>query len=181
MKIITDLEEIKKRAAMKERENREFADYLKHCDIPAEEIETIVQKLADEVSSQIDCLACGNCCRASRPSLTNHDIKRLAKHHGISRVEFKEKHITNDPKTGEKIFRDHPCPFQSGNSCTVYAARADACRSFPHLNRHEFSDRLQHIVSFCPVCPLIYNVYEMLKDKIRPIHKDPDGHQRKPA
>jgi hypothetical protein len=60
-------------------------------------------------------------------------------------------------------FKNLPCPFLSGNTCTVYDVRPEDCRSYPHLRKGEFVFRLMGVVCNCAVCPIVYNVLERLK------------------
>jgi len=63
-------------------------------------------------------------------------------------------------------FRQKPCPFLQNNRCTVYDARPDDCRSFPHLHKDEFVFRLIQVVNNCSVCQIVYNVFEWLKEEL---------------
>jgi hypothetical protein len=63
MKVETDLKRIKEAAEKKENENWEFRSFLKGYDIKVQELDSIVHGLFKEVSREIDCTACGNCCR----------------------------------------------------------------------------------------------------------------------
>ncbi|GAI19918.1 unnamed protein product, partial [marine sediment metagenome] len=50
----TDLSKIRKLSKEKEDENWEFRSFLKGCDIAEEKIDSIVHKLYQKVSSEID-------------------------------------------------------------------------------------------------------------------------------
>ena len=39
-------------------------------------------------------------------------------------------------------------------------------RPFPHLHKEEFIFRLWGVVENCPICPIVFNVYEQLKDEL---------------
>ena len=39
-------------------------------------------------------------------------------------------------------------------------------RSFPHLDKEEFVTRLWAVVDNYSICPIVFNVYEILKDKL---------------
>ena len=69
MKVEIDLKRIKKAAEKKENENWEFRSFLKGYDIEVRELDSIVHGLFKEVSREIDCTACGNCCREISPVL----------------------------------------------------------------------------------------------------------------
>jgi len=153
MKLITDIKTIKRLSTQKENENWQFRRFIKTCDLKTEELDAIVHKLYRQVSKQIDCLLCGNCCRVMNLVLTKNDIKRFTSHLSISSDKFEEKY-TDKNEDGELVFRDLPCPFLSGNSCTVYSVRPQGCRSYPHLHKKYFVSRLIGVVSNCSVCPL---------------------------
>ena len=74
----TNLARIKELAQQREKENRDFRTYLKGCDIEPEALDTIVHRLYAQVSSKIDCGACGNCCRELAAALEAPDIERMA-------------------------------------------------------------------------------------------------------
>ena len=57
-------------------------------------------------------------------------------------------------------------PLLSDNCCTVYDHRPDDCRSYPHLHKDEFVFRLIQAVENCSVCPIVFNVFERLKDEL---------------
>ncbi len=85
MKIETDLEKIREAVRRKMRTRTgNFALSYKGYDIEVEELDSIVQRLFDLVSTEIDCAACGNCCREVSPTLELVDIERLS--HGLGRL-----------------------------------------------------------------------------------------------
>jgi Fe-S-cluster containining protein len=167
MIIETDLKKIKKVVKKKEDENWEFRSFLRGYDIEVEELDSIVHRLYEEVNGQIDCTACGNCCREISPVLDDEDIERLSRGLGISSGNFKERFLVKDDNDYSEgfIFNKRPCPFLKGNVCSYYELRPEDCRSFPHLHKEEFVFRLIDVVENCAVCPIVFNVYEQLKAK----------------
>ena len=166
MKLITNIQEIERLAEGKDDQNWHFRCFLKGCDMEVGELDEIVHDLYERVSAEIDCQTCGNCCRVIHPVLKNKDVKRLAAHLSMSRSDFKKKYLEEDEDDREMVFRSRPCPFLSANSCSVYSARPDDCRSYPHLHKEDFVFRLNRVVSNCSCCPIVYNVYEFLKDEM---------------
>jgi Fe-S-cluster containining protein len=54
------------------------------------------------------------------------------------------------------------------NRCTVYEFRPEDCRSFPHLHKDEFVFRLIQAVQNCSICPIVFHVFERLKNDLLP-------------
>ena len=168
MKVETDLKKIKETAEKKEDENWEFRSFLKGYDIEVEELDSVVHRLYEGVYREIDCTACGNCCREISPVLEQEDIERLSRGLGISPENFRERFLVKDEKDYSEgfIFNKKPCPFLKVNLCSHYELRPEACRSFPHLHKEEFGFRLIGVVKNYDVCPIVFNVYEQLKAEL---------------
>lgn len=165
MKLESDPKVVKRLTEAREDENWRFRSFLKGCDLKIEELDAMVHRLYEEVSGRIDCCACGNCCREVTPVLDEHDVLRPATGLGISKDHFMQRFVIRD-KHGDMIFRNTPCPMLSGNLCTVYDHRPEACRSFPYLHKAEFVFRLIGVVQNCSVCPIVFNVFERLKEEL---------------
>lgn len=165
MKLQTDPNVVAKLAEKREDANWRFRSFLKGIDLSVEELDTIVHKHYKDVSSQIDCCACGNCCREVLPVLRDDDVVRLAEGLELSRDELAKRFLTTD-EDGDLTFSRRPCPLLSGNRCSAYDHRPDVCRSFPHLRKDEFVFRLIQAVQNCSVCPIVYNVFERLKAEL---------------
>ena len=167
MTLETDPKRIEELAREKEDANWAFRCFLKACDLSVEEIDSVVHELYETISSQIDCLQCANCCKVVRPLLKFRDIKRLATHLGLPVEEFMAEYLEENEDDEGHFFKSAPCPFLDENSCTIYAQRPNDCRSYPHLHKHEFVFRLNQAFSNCSVCPIVYNVYEQLKQEMQ--------------
>ena len=144
----------------------EFRSFLKGCDIPSEEIDRIVHKLYKEISSEIDCTICGNCCRDVQPLLDEEDVERLSAGLGISTAQFKKQYLVEDRESKKHVFREKPCPFLRDNSCLYYGYRPKDCASYPHLHKDGFIFRLIDVIDNCSVCPIAFTVYEQLKEMV---------------
>jgi Fe-S-cluster containining protein len=166
MKLVTDIKEIERLAEEREDANWRFRSHLKCTDLEGEKIDAIVHDLNDRVSSAIDCQSCGNCCRVMHPILEVGDIDRLSAHLSISPEEFRETYLAQEEDGEGFVFEESPCPFLSGNSCSVYEARPGACRSYPHLHKKDFVMRLIGVVSNCSVCPIVFHVFEQLRGRV---------------
>ena len=138
MKVVTDLKMIKDAARKKEDENWEFRSFLKGYDIEVEELDAIVHRLFEAVYKEIDCTACGNCCREISPVLEYEDIVRLSRGLGIHPENFKKRFLVKEDEEYSEgfIFNKKPCPFLEGNVCAYYEPRPEDCRSFPRLHKN---------------------------------------------
>jgi hypothetical protein len=87
MKLQTDPKVVAKLAAEREDQNWRFRSFLKGVDLDIEELDAIVHSHYEIVASQIDCCACGNCCREVLPVLHPSDVARLAAGMALSEAE----------------------------------------------------------------------------------------------
>lgn len=160
MKLLTDLSSIKEIAAEKESENDRFRIYLKQQD--GAETDIIVHRLNAEITPQIDCTACGNCCKSLMINVTADETRLLAAHLQTSIAIVKEKYIEKS-EGGQMIINTIPCHFLEETSCSIYEHRFNECREFPHLHKPGFTNRLFGTMMYFEICPIIYNVVEALK------------------
>jgi Fe-S-cluster containining protein len=167
MKLETSISKIEALTRQKEHDDTEYRDLLEDCGLTTEEIDAIVRKHYREVSAEIECPECGNCCKVFRPMLTAGDIDRLAGRLKMPREDFIAKYLNGYRNGEEHYYKLTPCPFLVDNACTVYSDRPDDCRSYPSLQRAGFMSRLDLAFSSCSVCPIVYNVYERVKQEIR--------------
>ena len=162
----TNLARIKELAEQKEKENWDFRTHLKGCDIEPEEIDAIVHQLYAQVSSKIDCGACANCCRELSAALEASDIERMAKAEHLTSAEFERKYLDKTDEPGRFLIRQKPCPFLDGTVCRHYKSRPESCSEFPFLHKPDFTTRTIMLLWNLPLCPIIYNVYELLKQEV---------------
>ena len=164
----TDLSRIKCLSEKKEDENWGFRDFLKGFDMPLKKMDRIVHRLYKQISSQIDCTKCANCCREIQIGLYKKDTENFSKGLGISAEQFRKRYLAKGEETGEFIFKKKPCPFLKNNLCSHYNYRPKACRSYPHLHKNDFVFRLIGVIQNSSVCPIVFNVYEYLKAELWP-------------
>lgn len=163
MKIETDLEKIKLIGKQKEDENWRFRSYLKGLDIEEEDLDKIVHEINREVTSQIDCTECGNCCRVVYPVLHEEDAAKFSSGLNKSIEEFKSAYLSASEEEGDTYnFNSVPCPFLRDNKCSNYDNRPKACASYPHIQKSEFVKRLIGVIENYSICPIVFNVYEQL-------------------
>ncbi len=158
--IITSLDFISEHAEANADENVEFRAFLKQQ--PEELVDAIVHGLNEEISPQIDCTSCGNCCRSFMINVTEEEAANVAAATNNSVNSFKEKYIEQSAG-GQMIINTIPCHFLEGNICTVYTNRFSECREFPHLHKDHVQQRLFGLLMYYGKCPIIYNVIEQTK------------------
>ena len=136
-------------AKQKRDENIAFRIYLESQNV--EEIDKIVHRLNDEVSAQIDCVECGNCCLNIRTSASEEVMLRFVKEEDIEKVKY---------------VWGFACKNLDGKKCTRYQDRYHECRDFPYLDTDNFINRVHGVVQNYEVCPIVYYVYEGLKTEL---------------
>jgi len=166
MDIEKDSERIRSLAEAKEDENRRFRAYLKGADLSVAALDRLVRQHLEDIARHIDCCACANCCKVVSPLLSSRDIRRLADRLGIEKAQLINDYLRPSREKGRHVLGHLPCRFLREGRCSVYEARPDDCRSFPHLQKREFISRLIGVVENCSICPIVYNVFERLKPEL---------------
>lgn len=167
MKLETDLNKIAKLAKKKNAENLEFRKFLKMYNNPSKKLDLIVHELYLEISAKIDCKTCANCCRKAWPILKQKDINEFLNGLKVPLAEFKKDFLIKDnDEPGGFKFNKLPCPFLKDNLCSNYEFRPGDCKSYPHLHKKDFVFRLWGVIDNCFICPIVFNVYENLKEQL---------------
>ncbi len=144
-----------------------FREYLKtRLNMPREQTDLIVKETTDEVWSQIDCVACANCCKTLSIEVDAKDITKLAARLHISMAQFKTNYCEVLPdKT--VVLKSRPCVFLADDGkCKVYEDRPRACMDYPYLAEPHFVARSISMVENCRCCPIVFNVWQQLKVKL---------------
>jgi Fe-S-cluster containining protein len=163
--LVSDPNKVARLAAQKEDENWAFRAWLKgEYDYDDEQLMLLVRELAAQVSSQIDCTKCANCCRQLDAYLEDKDVERLARALEMTLSAFRTMYLLPDVELGEKSwYLPAPCPLLDGNLCRVYAARPEECRGYPHLSADFVAHSIRRIQGTF-VCPIVFNVVEGMKE-----------------
>lgn len=165
--MITDLVQIKRLGEKKRGENGRFRLFLKKHDYN----EKRLRRIAEEVEEQIDCTICANCCKVASVELLPRDIEKLAKFLRISKAKFEAEYTVHNEEenTVDLVRNEGGCVFLDGNDCTVYEARPDTCRNFPHMVRGQgpISTRMWQFIDRACYCPIVYNGLEAFKDETK--------------
>lgn len=167
MKLETRVSTLRRLARLRHDENLDFRAYLKELPFPSRAIDQATHHALRQVSARIDCTRCANCCREKQPLLGTGDIRRLARATGLTLTSFKTRYLKAAPGSIKGlVFKKRPCPFLKQDLCTVYNSRPQDCRSYPHLDRPDFVQRTGQAIANYGECPIVFNVYEILKNKL---------------
>jgi len=159
----TNLLKIKRLADIREDENYRFRAFLKGKDF--DKIDKIVHRLHDEITRQMDCSLCGNCCKQLKAKLEQAEIAVLAHLENITPEIYQDNYCEID---GYKIFlKDMPCRYLEGKKCSIYENRPNECRQFPYTRKERFTSRLFGMLNSYELCPIVFNLMERLKDETR--------------
>jgi Fe-S-cluster containining protein len=166
--MITDLVQIKTLGEKKQEENLRFRRFMKSRD----HSDRILRRIAEGIQDQIDCTACGNCCRTSTTEVTERDIDRLARHLRTTPERIMADFTAVDAQDGTRILKfteGTGCVFLDGNLCSVYEGRPDNCQRYPHMVRGSGSiaSRMWEFADRASVCPIVYNSLEAFKEHMR--------------
>ena len=163
MEIKTNLKEIGIIAKDKQEENDGFSLFLKKQS--HSNIDSLVFRLNEEITPQIDCTQCGNCCKTLMIQVDPIELKHLSAALQMSEGEFEDAYIEKGC-SGKMLINTIPCHFLSENKCSVYEHRFSSCREFPALHLPQITSRLFTIFMHYDRCPIIFNVIESLKQEL---------------
>ena len=163
--MLTDLVQIKRLGEQKRAENERFRKHLKRHTFA----ERRVRKLAEDVESEIDCLACANCCKVATVRLAERDVQKLSKYLRINPAVFLRDYTDRSAEEGLILKRTETgCVFLVGNECSVYDERPGNCFDFPHTVRGNgsFISRMWDLTDRAVYCPIVFNTLESLKEEV---------------
>ena len=166
MQIEKDLNIIAKNAEYRYEKNMKFRAYLKNKDIKLERMDEIVHEVYKDVVSQIDCTECANCCIELETSLYKDELEKILNSLKLDFKGFASQHADPDNEEKDKYnLKNKPCYFLNDKKCSVYELRPEECKTYPHLDKDGFVFRLFGVVDNYAICPIVYNVYEELKQR----------------
>jgi len=164
--MITDLVQIRLLGEKKRPENERFRRYMKAHD----HSDRILRRIAQAIEEQTDCTQCANCCKVATARVSERDAERMARYLRISRARFLAEYTMDGGEEGTILRRADPagCVFLDGSACTVYDARPESCRRFPHVVRGagSISSRMWQFADRACYCPIVYNSLEAFKQEL---------------
>jgi len=123
-----------------------------------------VHQFHEEAFEEIDCLACANCCKTTSPIFYQKDIERISNHLRIRPSEVIEKYLRID-EDKDYVLQQSPCTFlDADNYCTIYEARPNACREYPHTDRKKMIQILDLTFKNTQVCPAVLDISKKLME-----------------
>lgn len=148
------------KAKTKKTEYKQFLEKLGKK--PPRNLDSVAQQAHDEVFLELDCLQCANCCKTTSPIFRMVDIERLAKYLKTKASDIIGKHLHIDTD-GDYVLNSSPCVFLGpDNYCSVYSARPNACREYPHTNRKNFHQIANLTFANSQMCPATARIVEKL-------------------
>jgi uncharacterized protein len=162
--LIRDIKLITRYSRANFNEDLRFREHIiSRLNLPAATVDSTVHKTTEAVWEQIDCVACANCCKTLAIVVDSQDIQRISARLRINPNEFKKRYCeVHADKT--VTFKSSPCTFlaQDGR-CTIYEDRPKACQDYPYLRDRGFAKRTITMVENCSCCPIVFNVWQLLK------------------
>lgn len=119
----------------------------------------------EAVFEVVDCLECANCCKTTSPIFRPIDIERLSAHLKMKPAAFTEQYLHLD-EDGDYVHNGPPCPFLGDdNYCSVYNARPQACREYPHTDRKNMHQILELTLKNTRVCPAVSRIVSKIIER----------------
>ena len=163
--MLPEYEKLLKVAVEKKKENKSFFEKLKK--IPGRELDNLMHDLHEEAFKKIDCLKCANCCKTTGPLLKNKDIDRLSEIRLIISLPAVVSESLRIDEDNDYVFKKMPCPFlKDDNYCSVYSARPNACREYPHTDQRNIRSILPITYLNSMICPAVALIVEDLKVEV---------------
>jgi Fe-S-cluster containining protein len=164
VKLVTEPTEVQRLAEQLKDENWAFRNWIKsHYGSSDDQLMVVVHRLTADVTAQIDCTACANCCRVLNPSLDQEDRCQLARALDVDVPSLQVTYLRKG-RSGQWEL-PAPCPLLDGNLCRVYDARPNPCREYPHLH-NDFRAHSMARINDAFICPIVFNVIEGMKAEL---------------
>lgn len=161
MGLVTDPSQANRLAKELQDENWKFRAWIKaNFDVDDEQLMSVVQWLTEDVTAQIDCKTCANCCRVLTTSLDREDMQRLARALDMAVPTLQATYLHRDESGKWEL--PAPCPLLDGKLCRVYDVRPTSCREYPHLH-NDFRSHSITRINDTLLCPIVFNVVQGMK------------------
>jgi uncharacterized protein len=160
-----NLEFFKEKSNSDYASNKKVAEKLKK--MKPKELDALFHAAHEEKFKNMDCLACGNCCKTTSPIFLQTDIDRLSRVFKMKSSKFIDQYLWRDEE-GDFVLKSSPCPFLGeDNKCLVYEERPKACREYPHTNRKNIHGILGLSLRNTLVCPVVHEIFQDFNKEYR--------------
>ena len=134
---------------------------------PPKQLDQYTAIIDKQVWSEVDCLACSNCCRTMSPTYTGKDITRISAFLNMSPKQFRDKWLYKD-NDGDWQNNTKPCQFldRKTNMCSIYEVRPADCAGFPHLAKKKMTDYMHVHKQNVAYCPATFSMVEKLMEMV---------------
>ena len=161
--MITDLDHIRNLSSKADSLFKDFRSNAKK--IRVKKFDELAAPVVEQVTKNIDCTKCGNCCKIQEPGVTEAEIKILANQKKMDPDDFKTSFVAYDHQHVSFLCKQ-PCIFLDGTMCSVYTQRPNSCADFPGLHRPGLKWRITQMQENYGICPIVFNVVEELKERL---------------
>ncbi len=136
----------------------------------------VAKRKQAETWKEVDCLACGNCCRTMVPTWKKAEVQRVADHLGMTYQAFFDRWLTIDADNGDIMNKLTPCQFfnRKDGKCSIYEIRPADCAEFPHLHFKAWMDIEYIYTQNIHRCPATLTMLEKMEEAWK------DGEMNKP-
>lgn len=152
---------IKQKARSQRRSNKKLFDRFKTN--KPKGLDKAFKAVNDEVFAHTNCLECANCCRIAQPVFESVDVRRIARHLGMTSDSFIKTYLKPDPEY-EYFTKKLPCTFLGDdNKCTIYEVRPMGCRTYPPAKLRLSPEQLDVIYENIGICPAVSEMVDKIK------------------
>lgn len=164
MAIAEEYQQILNRYKSRKKEYSKLVKSLKT--LSGKELDQLFIEADENTFEEVDCLACGNCCRTTSPLFKSGDIEQLAKRFRLKPAVFIDQYLYQD-EDGDYVLKQAPCPFLGNdNYCSVYEDRPQACRDYPHTHHRKMHNYLSLAQKNAAICPAVVRVLDRVGEAL---------------
>lgn len=153
--------ELKEYAKQHKEENAAFRIFLRENADP-KELDQQFKRYHSEIFAEYNCDDCMNCCKELTPLYRQEELEKLAKE-GEMEVEDLLELCERVDYDAYQLLDEKSCPFMTEHGCKVASCKPEHCKEFPYTDQPDRKESLLGMLSFLPVCPVLYEIYDRLK------------------
>lgn len=163
--MLTDLDEIRRRARAHAAEDVEFRRHVHDRHISDQPLRHHVAELL----AGYDCQQCANCCRETIVPVGESEIAAIAGFLKMTPWEASRMYTVKGAETGEIHIKQiaGQCVFLDRGQCIVYDVRPEPCRQFPAIALHAglLGNRMPSVCRQASICPVVFEALEEFKHR----------------